>query len=89
MWRDLDTLDVTNDLSFEISTTSTPETMDIRLGRAMLYINEATTGYNTPAKGPLEPDSNGDDLLRIPVWNNAMPLLTSVLFMKALWGLLF
>lgn len=39
LWRDLDTLDVTNDLAFAQVKAGVSDTMNIRVGRAMLYIN--------------------------------------------------
>lgn len=51
VWRDLDTLDASQDLSF---TTTADDQMNIRIGRAMLYINSETSGFETPAAGPLE-----------------------------------
>jgi len=51
MWRDLDTLDVTSDLSFLEVKAGVSDQMNIYVGRAMLYINEAT--YKDPAIGPL------------------------------------
>ena len=82
IWRDLNTLDVTNDLSFADIKAGTSDTMDILAGRAMLYINEATTNYGTPAKGPLEN-------LSIGVWNDAAPLLATALFAKAMFSMIF
>lgn len=83
MWRDLDTLDVTNDLSFVEVKEGTSDTMEILVGRAMLYINEATTGFTTPAKGPTE------QTLSVGVWNNAAPLIASALFAKAVFSMIF
>ena len=42
VWRDLDTLDASQDLSF---TTTVDDQMNIRVGRAMLYINKETTNF--------------------------------------------
>lgn len=80
MWRDLDTLDVTNDLSFKAVKAGVSDTMQINVGRAMLYINEATTGFATPATNPTGP-------IVIGVWNAAAPLLATALFMKAVIGM--
>ena len=83
VWRDLDTLDVTNDLSFREVKAGVNDYMNINIGRAMLYINEATSGFNTPATGPLE------NQIKIGVWNGAAPLLAAALFMKAAIGMMF
>jgi len=80
LWRDLDTLDVTNDLSFLAVKNGVSDTMKINVGRAMLYVNEATTGFNTPATNPTGPISIG-------VWNGAAPLLATALFFKAVIGM--
>jgi len=82
IWRDLDTLDVTNDLSFRAVKAGVADTMVINVGRAMLYVNEATTGFNTPATNPVGP-------LTIGVWNGAAPLLATALFMKAMFSMVF
>ena len=50
VWRNLDTLDVTRDLSF---TTTAADQMNVRIGRAMLRINSDTTGFDSAAAGPL------------------------------------
>jgi hypothetical protein len=50
VWRDLDTLDASQDLSF---TTTADDQMNIRINRAMLYINAETSGFETAAAGPL------------------------------------
>lgn len=53
VWRNLDTLDVSKDLSF---TTTAEDTMVIKVGRAMLYINadDSTGGFNVAAAGPVD-----------------------------------
>lgn len=83
MWRDLDTLDVTSDLSFLEVKAGVHDFMNIRVGRAMLYINEATSGFATPAKGPLL------KTLQIGVWNGATELLATALVFKAVLGMIF
>jgi len=83
MWRNLNTLDVTNDLSFAEVKEGTADTMEILVGRAMLYINEATPNYNSAVKGPAEAT------LSIGVWNNAAPMLATALFFKAMWSMMF
>ena len=84
VWRDLDTLDVTNDLSFKAVKAGVSDTMEIQVGRAMLYINESQTGgkFVTPATNPIGPKSIG-------VWNGAAPLLATALFMKAMFSMVF
>ena len=83
MWRDLNTLDVTNDLSFAEVKPGVSDTMEILVGRAMLYINEATPNYSSPVKGPTT------GTLSIGVWNNAAPMFATALAFKALWSMLF
>ena len=82
MWRDLNTLDITNDMSFADIKAGTSDTMEILVNRAMLYINDATD-YTTPARGPTE------QKLSIGVWNNAAPMLATALMFKAMWSMLF
>ena len=55
VWRNLDTLDVSKDLSF---TTTAADTMVVKVGRAMLYINadDSTGGFNAAAAGPIATD---------------------------------
>ena len=52
VWRNLDTLDVSKDLSF---TTTAADKMIVDIGRAMLYINadDTTGGFNNAAVGPV------------------------------------
>ena len=57
IWRDLDTLDPTEDLSFN---TNGDDVMNIKIGRAALFVNSST--YNYAARGPLAEN------LRINVW---------------------
>jgi len=83
MWRDLNTLDVTNDLSFAEVKEGTSDTMEILVGRAMLYINEATPNYNSAVKGPTEAT------LSIGVWNSAAPMLATALVFQAIWSMMF
>ena len=82
MWRDIVTLDVTNDLSFAEVKEGVNDTMNILVNRAMLYINDATN-FATPARGPLE------QKLEIGVFNNAAPMLATALMFKAMWSMLF
>lgn len=58
-------MDVTSDLSFKDDGT---DKMNIRVGRAKLYINSSVTGFNHAAAGPLT------TALQIPVWKDALTL---------------
>ena len=59
VWRNLDTLDVSKDLSF---TTTAADTMIVKMGRAMLYINadDTTGGFQYAAAGPMDADLSID-----------------------------
>jgi len=83
MWRDLDTLDVTNDFSFKVDGASgayTEEAMIIRRNRARLYINSDSSGFDHPATGPNDETAfaTGTKALEIPIYQGAVSgLLTS------------
>ena len=56
--------------------------MNIRVGRARLYINAATTGFNNAAAGPLATD------LKIKIWKDAITL-TAAAFLATASALAF